>query len=496
MKLFQPSMMVRITLKLWQRAAMTGLITLTAAASSTHAATLEVHDGESIQAAVKRAAPGDTLLVYPGTYRETVYIDKDDITLRGVLVDGEWPTLEGDKQRNDAILYSGNGFSVEWFKITHYKGNAIMGQAGNNFSIRNNWIIDTGVYGIFPEFGDNGLIENNVLTGIEDAAIYVGMCDHVDVRNNRVYGNVAGIEIENSRHALVEGNIAHDNTGGILVFITPGLPIKTSYDAIIRRNTIINNNTENFAIPGSLVSTIPPGTGMIVLAGDDVIIEDNIITGNNTAGIIVTSQDFATDVAGDPESDPNPDRVQIRDNLMFDNGNDPVTDVKALMLTQLSTTGPDILAYKAAADAERGSCVSRKNAYRTFGLDDWADCDSPTVRAMDAVGSTPMPAGTTREILTKMLPEPAAPRVIEVDDNGAKLVYQGICAGCHTYNVRMIGPPIIAIQAQYGDDAEAIARYIANPEKKRPDFPSMPPQDHLSEAMRLKVAEYLLSLGG
>jgi parallel beta-helix repeat protein len=443
---------------------------------------------------VKAAAAGDTILVYPGTYRETVYVDKDDITLKGVVEEGEWPNLEGDKQLNDAILYSGNGFSVEWFKITNYKGNAIMGQAGNNFSIRNNWIIDTGVYGIFPEFGENGLIENNVLSGIEDAAIYVGMCDHIDVRNNRVFDNVAGIEIENSRHALVEGNIAHNNTGGILVFITPGLPIKTSYDAIIRRNTVIDNNTPNFAIPGSLVSTIPAGTGMIVLAGDDVIIEDNIISGNNTAGIIVTSQDFATDVAGDPDSDPNPDRVQIRDNVMYDNGNDPATDVKVLMLTQLSTTGPDIMAYKGAAEAERGSCVSRKGAYRTFGLGDWTDCDSPTVTAADAVGDKPTLAGTTRDISTKMLPEPATPRVITVDADGAKLVYQGICAGCHTYNIRMIGPPVMAIKAQYGSDATAIAEYIAAPEKKRPDFPTMPPQDHISEAMRLEVAKYMLAL--
>ncbi len=458
------------------------------------AATLEVRNGESIQTAVKTAAAGDEIVVYPGTYRETVYIDKDDITLRGVVQDGEWPTLEGDKQLNDAILYSGNGFSVEWLKITHYKGNAIMGQAGNNFSIRNNWIIDTGVYGIFPEFGENGLIENNVLSGIEDAAIYVGMCDHVDVRNNRVFDNVAGIEIENTRHALVEGNIAHNNTGGILVFITPGLPIKTSYDAIIRRNTIINNNTPNFAIPGSLVSTIPAGTGMIVLAGDDVVIEDNIISGNNTAGIIITSQDFATDVAGDPESDPNPDRVQIRDNVMYDNGNDPVTDVRALMLTQFSTKGPDIMAYKAAADAERGSCVSQKGAYRTYGLDEWGDCDRVTVRAADAVASGSAPPSTSRAVLTKMLPKPAAPRVITVDANGAELVYQGICAGCHTRNVRMIGPPVLAIQAQYGDDVQAVATYIAAPTKKRPDLPAMPPQDHLSEAMRLEVARYMLSL--
>jgi len=468
--------------------------TLLMAPNMTVAAVHQVHPGDSIQAAVKAAVAGDEIVVYPGTYKETVYIDKDDITLRGVIVEGEWPNLEGSKQLNDAILYSGNGFSVEWFKITNYKGNAIMGQAGNNFSIRNNWIIDTGVYGIFPEFGENGLIENNVLSGIEDAAIYVGMCDHVDVRNNRVFDNVAGIEIENTRHALVEGNIAHNNTGGILVFITPGLPIKTSYDAIIRRNTIINNNTPNFAIPGSLVSTIPAGTGMIVLAGDDVVIEDNIISGNNTAGIIVTSQDFATEVAGDPETEPNPDRVQIRDNVMYDNGNDPVMDVKALMLTQFSTRGPDILAYKAAADAERGSCVSQKTAYRTYGLDDWQDCERVTVRAADAVASATAPPSTSRAVLSKMLAEPATPRVITVDANGAELVYQGICAGCHTRNVRMIGPPVLAIQAQYGTDAQALADYIAAPTKKRPDFPSMPPQDHLSEAMRLEVARYMLSL--
>jgi len=473
---------------------LTLFIALLLGQGSLHAAILDVNEGDSIQAAVEAAQPGDTIRVHPGVYRETVYVDKDDITLSGVVVDGEWPNLEGDKQLNDAILYSGNGFSVEWFKITNYKGNAIMGQAGNNFSIRNNWVVDTGVYGIFPEFGENGLIENNVLSGIEDAAIYVGMCDHIDVRNNRVFENVAGIEIENSRHALVEGNIAHDNTGGILVFITPGLPIKTSYDAIVRRNTIINNNTANFAIPGSLVSTIPAGTGIIVNSGDDVVIEDNIITGNKTAGIIVTSQDFATDVAGDPASDPNPDRVQILDNVMFNNGEDPATEVKALMLTQFSTTGPDILAYKGAAEAERESCVSRKSAYRTYGLEEWGDCNSPTVRAADAVGSAPALAGTTRDVASKMMAEPASPRVITVDADGAKLVYQGICAGCHTYNIRMIGPPVMAIKAQYGDDAPAIAQYIAAPEKKRPDFPTMPPQDHLSEEMRLEVAKYMLGL--
>ncbi|GIR70422.1 MAG: hypothetical protein CM15mP74_16730 [Halieaceae bacterium] len=86
---------------------------------------------------------------------------------------------------------------------------------------------------------------------------------------------------------------------------------------------MLDNNTPNFGIPGSLVSQIPAGSGIIVMSGDEVIIEDNVITGNNNAGIIITSQDFVTEIASDTGSDPNPDKVQIRDNVMFANGASP-----------------------------------------------------------------------------------------------------------------------------------------------------------------------------
>ena len=232
---------------------------------------------------------------------------------------------------------------------------------------------------------------------------------------------------------------------------------------------------------------------MIVMAGDDVVIEDNIITGNDTAGIIITSLDFVTEIASDRESDPLPDRAQIRDNVMFNNGTDPYGEMKALMLTKFTTKGPDILAYQSAQEAERESCISQRDAYRVYGVDEWADCDSPIVRAADAVANAE-PIDSSRHVLTKMLPEPAAPRVIRADKLGAEVVYQGICAGCHAYNVRMIGPPTVAIQAQYGNDAAAIAAYAGNPVKKRPDFPTMPPQDHITDEMRLLVAEDMLSL--
>ena len=85
-------------------------LALLLATSATHAAIIEVREGDRIQDAVNQAAPGDEIRVYPGLYSETVYVDKDDITLRGIVEGDNWPHLDGKKQLNDAILYSGNGF--------------------------------------------------------------------------------------------------------------------------------------------------------------------------------------------------------------------------------------------------------------------------------------------------------------------------------------------------------------------------------------------------
>jgi len=435
--------------------------------------TIEVRDGEIIQAAVASAKPGDTIKVFPGTYNETVYIDKENISLIGVIEDSAWPVLDGNKQLNDAVLYSGNGFTVENFKIINYKGNGVMGQAGNNFVIRNNHVIDTGVYGIFPQFGINGLIENNVLTGIEDAAIYVGMSDNIHVSNNEVFGNVAGIEIENSRHAIVENNMVYDNSGGILAFITPGLPIKTTYDVILRNNFIVDNNHKNFAVPGSIVAGVPSGTGVIIMAADDVTLEENIIRDNKNAGIIITDHGNAANMTLDPDADPYSDRFAILNNFMSNNGYEPITEVEALKLSTLSTKPLDIIRIGDSKD----SCVLKHGQYHSFGLDNYGKCAFTTTMATKSY----------------LLDELVQPREFDKQDQG-KMAYYGICAGCHAYKLKMIGPPVVVLQAMYQNNPQGIVDYISNPIKKRPDYPEMPSQKYLSEEIRMAVAKYLLTV--
>ena len=64
------------------------------------------------------------------------------------------------------------------------------------------------------------------MKGASDAGFYVGQSRNIIVRRNRAEGNVAGIEIENSIGADVYENTATGNTGGILVFNLPDLPMK------------------------------------------------------------------------------------------------------------------------------------------------------------------------------------------------------------------------------------------------------------------------------
>src|SRR5436309_2235529 len=44
---------------------------------------IRVHPGQSIQAAIDKADPGDTIKLKPGTYQENVQIKTDDIELQG-----------------------------------------------------------------------------------------------------------------------------------------------------------------------------------------------------------------------------------------------------------------------------------------------------------------------------------------------------------------------------------------------------------------------------
>src|SRR5690606_26618048 len=115
-----------------------------------------------------------------------------------------------------------------------------------------------------------------------DAGIYVGQSRETIVRDNRLEYNVVGIEMENTTAADVYGNVATNNTGGVLVINMPHLPVKFSRQTRVFRNRIYSNNTPNFTAPGNLIAKVPAGTGFMILASDEVEFFDNIVEDNQS----------------------------------------------------------------------------------------------------------------------------------------------------------------------------------------------------------------------
>lgn len=433
-------------------------------------ATLTVNAGASIQGAVNQARPGDTIQVMPGTYRETVFIDKENITLQGVVVNGQWPVLDGGGKLNDGFLASGHGITIQKFWVKGYKGNGIMTQGANNYRILDNYV-DGGFYGIFPQFGRNGLVARNRVTRVEDAGIYVGMSDNADVIANETWGNVIGIESENSRDMLIEGNHVHDNTAGLAITLIPGLPVKDAARTTIRHNFITQNNLKNFAPPSSVAAGVPAGVGVLLVAVKDSTIEGNTITGNHTTAVMTT--DHATfGMASDPKVDPFPANIAVLDNHYADNGSKPFGPFKDL-LKAAGLKRADLI----ATGKERDSCVASLQAIPTIGTRRWKDCE---------------PGRTTAALRTAMLAQPVVSPPLSLEQKG-RLTYLAVCTGCHAYNTQLHGPSMIAVKALYQGNPDALARYAASPVRKRKDFAEMPRQDYLGEDVLKAVANYILN---
>src|SRR3546814_3689445 len=84
----------------------------------------------------------------------------------------------------------------------------------------------------------------------------------------------SGIEIENSYDADVHDNVATKNTGGILVFDLPSLPMQGGHNVRVFENVVNDNSTPNFAPKGNIVASVPTGTGVLVMANRNVEIFD------------------------------------------------------------------------------------------------------------------------------------------------------------------------------------------------------------------------------
>ena len=285
-----------------------------------------------VQEAFITADPGTVFEFAEGRYEFEMglSLDLDGTTIRGAGMDKTVWTFKTQDAGSEGLLVTADKVTLEDFGIQDTRGNCFKSNAANDLIIRRvraEWTggpkAENGAYGLYPVNGSNLLVEDCVVIGASDAGVYVGQTKNVIVRRNRVEYNVAGIEIENCHHADVYDNIATNNTGGILVFDMPGLPVKHGQAHRVFKNKVFNNNTANFAPPGNIVAGVPAGTGIMVMANYNVEIFENDIRDHGTTNIMLTSWLATLKPYNDPEYQTNPEGIHIHSNTFGACGDNP-----------------------------------------------------------------------------------------------------------------------------------------------------------------------------
>jgi len=347
-----------------------------------------VSPGESIQAAIDKAAPGGWIFARPGVYRETadatngLNISKG-IHLIGLSTARKRVVLENaGTQRNGIVVVPAErtrcmschtslappfplqegvpaggttrppmirGVSISGVTIRGFNNNGLFLENVDGFAIVDVESVDNRNYGIFPTLSRNGVIDHSRSTGSGDSGVWVETSKSVRVTNTLVEDNVMGIEVSNSDDILIAHNESRHNSIGIGIFLLPGLFDERAgaKRVTVERNVIHDNNRVNDGPPGSLLAALPFGVGILHFGVDDSLIARNRIERNGLTGIALvdvclafagTEFDCSLDPGVTPEflADQDATNNRVVGNVLIDNGTSPGSQPFAFAASDLA----------------------------------------------------------------------------------------------------------------------------------------------------------------
>jgi Right handed beta helix region len=296
-----------------------------AAAASSH--TIVVGPGQSIQAAVNQAQPGDTVLVKPGVYHEAVLIRTDGITLRGsgdfrggtvieppaapphnLCTAAFGPTgvcilAKEVNQKTGAVEQPVYDDTVTGLYVTSFPGNGVFGYGTYGLTVQRVVAVNDGAYGISRFESTKTLFANDTAIGNSEAGFYVGDSPNAAtvVRDDVAMGNTLGIFVRHARGVTVIHNRSTGNCQGILV-LDDGQPGGAG-NAVVQSNSVFRNNK---ACKASEDAPALQGGGILLVGATQTKVTQNSVQGNrgsqfNSGGIVVVSA--APFKGSDPEFD-------------------------------------------------------------------------------------------------------------------------------------------------------------------------------------------------
>ncbi|MFI1165947.1 nitrous oxide reductase family maturation protein NosD [Streptomyces sp. NPDC020801] len=288
-----------------------------------------VHPGESIQRAVNSAKAGDTVVLMPGTYRQSVKVTTPRLTLRGT---GRQTVLEPARKATDDCGSRGNGVCVVGTKtkplkgvtvsdltVTGYSHAGVMAIGTDGLTVRHVTAEKNRLWGIAEERSAHSVYRQNTARNNGDAGLFLANTITAEkgatdtggtlIALNRLEGNRIGVTVRRLRDLTVVGNQITANCAGVFLVGDENKPKAGALT--VRDNWIVQNNKYCAA-----TKRLPflQGSGIVLTGAEDSQITRNTIVGNSgrspLSGGVVLFKSFVGVTS---------DRNRINENLLRSN---------------------------------------------------------------------------------------------------------------------------------------------------------------------------------
>jgi nitrous oxidase accessory protein NosD len=333
------------------------------AGAEARAAVHVVRPGKSIQAAVDSAKPGDTVVVRPGTYRESVQISTSRLTLTGEGPGTVIRPKDGDDANacaaaGNALCVTGTAehpvtdVNIRSLTVSGAAKDGIWGSDTDRMDVRGVVAEKNGEQGIAQQKSTRGVFRGNTSRNNAESGIF--LANTVDseggaidtkgavIQGNRLTGNRMGVVIRRARTLTVDRNAVSGNCGGVFIVGDESKP--RAGDLTVRDNAVLANNKH---CPATQRLPFIQGVGILLTGAEETVVEGNEVRDNTGTSPMSGGVVLYTSAVGAPNVG-----NTVRDNLLTGNQPSDIADRD----TTAGATGNTFTGNSCAVSEPAGRC--------------------------------------------------------------------------------------------------------------------------------------------